>query len=228
MKDLLKIRTRRKVMPDFAVYNVCKRIRIGRTLQTVDRKGRRSKKNLRHLTICFHQFLLLVVTYQYQEPMNELPNDIADIVDVLRHLHWIHTRLSSRSLLMEGASNDMQDLLESTNMDFLSHKISAKMLRQLSDPVALCGGVIPDWCFAVARDASFLMSFETRRILFQSTSLGVPRALHSLQRRTNMNGGGNTSHLSSRPHREEARVGRLQRQKVRVHRHRYLSLPSRL
>lgn len=155
-------------------------------------------------------------------PLNELPSDIGDIIGILRHMNWIYRRMSAQNLMAEGVTSDLVGLKESTNVEFLSHKISAKMVRQLSDPVALCGGVIPEWCFALARDASFLMPFETRRILFQSTSLGVPRALHSLQTRTDMSGAGNAAHRSSRPHREEAQVGRLQRQKVRVHRHRIL------
>lgn len=155
-------------------------------------------------------------------PLSGLPTNVAEIVDVLRHLYWIYSRLSDRNLRLEGAPIDALGLVESCNVEFQSHKLSAKMLRQLSDPLAISGGVIPDWCFGVAREASFLIPFETRRILFQSTSLGVVRALHALQTRTDISGLASTAHRSSRSHREEARVGRLQRQKVRVHRHRIL------
>lgn len=154
--------------------------------------------------------------------LGDLQFDVFSTLDVLRHLHWIYSKVNDRTLRLEGAPNDMPGLLESSKIQFLSHKLSAKMLRQLSDPLALCGGVIPEWCFSLSRDASFLIPFETRRILFQSSSLGVPRALHSLQTRTDISGVGNTAHRSSRSHREEARVGRLQRQKVRVHRQRIL------
>ena len=43
-----------------------------------------------------------------------------------------------------------------------------------------------------------------------------------------MNGGPSNAHRSSGPHREEARVGRLHRQKVRVHRHRILESANKV
>lgn len=176
-----------------------------------------SDEVLKHLTLACRD-----VPVPRQVSLAELPTSVAEITDVLRHLHWIFTRIGERILRLEGAPIDVTGLLESGEIEFLSHKLSAKVLRQLSDPLALSGGLVPDWCFALARDAPFLMPFETRRILFQSTSLGVARALHCLQTRTDISGVASSANRSPRSHREEARVSRLQRQKVRVHRQRIL------
>ncbi|KAK1862689.1 hypothetical protein I4F81_005257 [Pyropia yezoensis] len=110
---------------------------------------------------------------------------------------------------------------------YASARLDAKLMRQLSDPLALCGETIPAWCNVLARDSPFILSFETRRELFYSTALGVTRALHRLQTRadsqsasgTGSSGGGGTSYRGSI---SEARIGRIQRQKVRIRRSRLL------
>ncbi|CAN8065178.1 unnamed protein product [Agarophyton chilense] len=152
---------------------------------------------------------------------------ISSVIAVLKHLHWISEKLGTNleAVTTDKSSKDHSSglplLLEDSEVQFVSHKLTAKVTRQLSDPIALCGGIVPVWCFTVAREASFLVPFDTRRTLFQSTSLGVSRALHLLQMRNEISGV--TTHRSSRHHREsETRIGRIQRQKVRIHRDRIL------
>lgn len=151
-----------------------------------------------------------------------LPESVAAVINVIKMLHRVHKKLSDRVLLKQSTPVVFQGLVEHSATEFVSHKLNAKILRQLSDPLALCGGIIPNWCVSVVREAGFLVPFESRRIFFQSTSLGVSRALHLLQTRTEMAGIASSSHRS-RSHREsDARIGRIQRQKVRVHRNRIL------
>lgn len=156
---------------------------------------------------------------------------IASVVAVLKHLFWILEKLNGRMVTANSKSFASQQaveddglplLLEEPEVQFVSHKLTAKLIRQLSDPLALCGEMIPTWCFTIAREASFLLPFDTRRILFQSTSLGVSRALHLLQARVAMTGV--TTHRSTRHHHRETetRIGRITRQKVRIHRDRIL------
>ena len=94
---------------------------------------------------------------------------------------------------------------------FVSAKLAGKMVRQLGDTLSLCSGSLPAWCVALARTCPFLFPFETRQQLFYCTTFGLARALHRLHGQTNHNGG-----------RQDLRVGRLQRQKVRVSRERVL------
>lgn len=155
-------------------------------------------------------------------PRSDIQPSISATIDVLKQLHWIYYKMSENVLRLEGVPSNIKGLVEESSIEFVSHKLSAKLIRQLSDPLALCGGVVPNWCFWLAREATFLIPFETRRVLFQSTSLGVSRALHLLQTRTEIAGASSSSHRSSRSHRDEARIGRIQRQKVRVHRNRIL------
>lgn len=155
--------------------------------------------------------------------ISDLPSSVACLIEVLRQLHWIYVRMSDRVVSKNGLYFINEGLREDTNVQFHSDKLNAKLVRQLSDPLVICGGVVPNWCFSLSRGATFLIPFETRRILFQSTSLGVARALHLLQSRAESSGVSATSHRGSRGHRDhETRIGRIQRQKVRLHRNRIL------
>lgn len=163
-----------------------------------------------------------VIPVLRSSPSLNLPKEICAVVDVLRRLHWIYQGSKSQHGVLEGTGFPFSKLVLPSDIQFVSHKLSAKMVRQLSDPLALSGGTTPGWCFELSRNASFLIPFEVRRILFQSSTLGVSRALQLLQTRHDMSGVGGSSHRQPRAHREEARVSRLHRQKVRVHRQRIL------
>ena len=94
---------------------------------------------------------------------------------------------------------------------FVSAKLAGKLTRQLGDTLSLCSGSLPAWCVALARTCPFLFPFETRQQLFYCTTFGLARALHRMHGQTETGGGG-----------QDLRVGRLQRQKVRVSRERIL------
>lgn len=163
-----------------------------------------------------------IVSLPQKEDMSDLPKEISSVVDVLKHLHWMYEMVRNCPIVLKDNGTSISELNISGPIQFMSHKVSGKLLRQLSDPLALAGGVIPSWCFELARVAPFLIPFDVRRILFQSSSFSVSRVLHLLQTRNDMSGVGNSANRQSRSHRDEARVSRLHRQKVRVHRHRIL------
>ena len=96
---------------------------------------------------------------------------------------------------------------------FLNRKLNAKLLRQLQDPLALCSRSFPSWCAQLTLHCPFLFSFESRRLLLSSTEFGLARALQRLQAHTNEGsaGGGSSAERS-----EQARLGRLPRQKLRI------------
>lgn len=159
---------------------------------------------------------------------DSLPDPVRNITCLLKHLHWMH------SVMRVSSSSDVSGCLQvELAVAFMSEKINAKMRRQLSDPLALCGGVIPEWTHILASETSFLVPFETRVMLFQSTALGVPRALHMLQLRSDSSsagadGGRGMGHRASSLRESEARMSRIQRQKVRIHRSRVLESAMRV
>ncbi len=161
--------------------------------------------------------------------LEELPADAGKYVALLSYLKWVQEHSDPRST--DGAQAISLSAECGSDMDFLSHKITAKVKRQVSDPLALCGSAVPRWCFSIARQAPFLMPFETRRVCFSSTALGVARALHLLQARedmSNTNSGVTTSSQRSMRRDSDTRIGRIQRNKVRIHRNRMLESAIRV
>lgn len=113
-------------------------------------------------------------------------------------------------------------LLEGLGLEelFVNSKIATKVRRQLGDAVSLCAGSLPTWCTHLAEDCPFLMPFEYRLQVFTGTALGIARALHALQQTLEP-----TSPDSQGDH---FRVGRIQRQKVRVSRQEALKCAERV
>lgn len=104
--------------------------------------------------------------------------------------------------------------------EFVNSKMTPKLTRQIQDVLALCSGSLPSWCYQLTKACPFLFPFEARRQYFYSTAFGLSRALHRLQQQP----GDNNNTAVER----EVRVGRLQRQKVRVSRNRILDSAAKV
>ncbi|KAJ3411244.1 Ubiquitin fusion degradation protein 4 [Chytridiales sp. JEL 0842] len=102
---------------------------------------------------------------------------------------------------------------------FVNNKLTAKLNRQLDEPLIVASNVLPTWCSSIAREFSFLVPFETRLLFLQSTSFGFSRSLGRWQQQLNSNGrnGGQGRASDASP-----QLGRLQRQKVRIGRSRII------
>ncbi|PPD87889.1 hypothetical protein GOBAR_DD15161 [Gossypium barbadense] len=105
--------------------------------------------------------------------------------------------------------------------EFINGKLTPKLARQIQDVLALCSGSLPSWCYQLTKACPFLFPFETRRQYFYSTAFGLSRALYRLQQHQGADGHGSTNE-------REVRVGRLQRQKVRVSRNRILDSAAKV
>eukprot|EP00929_Paragymnodinium_shiwhaense_P048171 TRINITY_DN24397_c0_g1_i1.p1 TRINITY_DN24397_c0_g1~~TRINITY_DN24397_c0_g1_i1.p1 ORF type:complete len:2192 (+),score=550.41 TRINITY_DN24397_c0_g1_i1:129-6704(+) len=104
--------------------------------------------------------------------------------------------------------------------DFQCHSLTSKLLRQLSDPLAICTGSIPAWCARLPSACRFLFPYSARRVLHQSCGLGLSRALHHVQQRVLAQ----SSHGQDAQRRLEGEVAvaNIPRQKVRISRQRIL------
>lgn len=103
---------------------------------------------------------------------------------------------------------------------FHCSSLTAMLLQQLSDPLAVCTGSVPPWFTKLAGACQFLFPQSARRILHHSCNLGLGRALQHLQQRA----------LAQHAHSPEAlrrlesevTVASIPRQKVRISRQRIL------
>jgi E3 ubiquitin-protein ligase TRIP12 len=102
--------------------------------------------------------------------------------------------------------------------EFINSKLGNKLAQQLKDVLSICGGGIPAWCHQLVVSCKFLFPFEVRRRYFYSTAFGLGRALQHMHQQQAAEGVGGALERDGR----ELRIGRLQRQKVRVSRRRIL------
>lgn len=101
---------------------------------------------------------------------------------------------------------------------FVNTKLTAKLNRQLEEPLIVASACLPSWSEDLARLYPFLFPFETRHLFLQSTSFGYSRSM------TRWQNSQSTGDLRQDRHRDDSRpfLGRLQRQKVRISRVRIL------
>ncbi|RDX75296.1 E3 ubiquitin-protein ligase UPL3, partial [Mucuna pruriens] len=155
--------------------------------------------------------------------------NILALLRVLEGLNQLAPRLRAQMLsdrFAEGKILDLDEVGVTTGArvqmeEFVSGKLTPKLARQIQDALALCSGSLPLWCYQLTKACPFLFPFETRRQYFYSTAFGLSRALHRLQQQQGADGHGSTAE-------REVRVGRLQRQKVRVSRNRVLDSAAKV
>ncbi|KAL5000105.1 hypothetical protein BDV10DRAFT_183699 [Aspergillus recurvatus] len=154
-----------------------------------------------------------------QDNSNGMPTSLnqdhttASILRLLRVLHGMNTTLDD--ILAE--TKDLIALKPEPLAQFINTKLTAKLNRQLEEPLIVASSCLPDWSEDLARSFAFLFPFETRHLFLQSTAFGYSRAM---MRWNNSQTGDDNRH----DHRREDRpmLGRLQRQKVRISRSRIL------
>lgn len=137
----------------------------------------------------------------------------ASILSLLRVLHGMNTTLDD--ILAE--TKDLIAVKPESLAQFINTKLTAKLNRQLEEPLIVASSCLPDWSEDLARSFAFLFPFETRHLFLQSTAFGYSRAM---MRWNNSQPGDDGRH----DHRRDDRpmLGRLQRQKVRISRSRIL------
>ncbi|KAI9280212.1 hypothetical protein BC943DRAFT_283384 [Umbelopsis sp. AD052] len=99
--------------------------------------------------------------------------------------------------------------------DFHNRKLTAKLNRQLDEPLIVASSCLPEWCYDLAKGFPFLFPFETRYLFLQSTSFGYSRSMNRWM---------NQQARSQDTRRDENQpfLGRIDRQKVRISRSRML------
>ncbi|KAI0079345.1 HECT-domain-containing protein [Panus rudis PR-1116 ss-1] len=95
---------------------------------------------------------------------------------------------------------------------FVNNKLTAKLTRQLEEPMIVASSCLPDWALDLPQHFPFLFPFATRYNFLQSTSFGYARLILKWQSQQSR------GQDSSRRDDGVGFLGRLQRQKVRISR----------
>lgn len=132
----------------------------------------------------------------------------ASILRLLKKLHDLNANIDD--LLVENKET-LKVNVEPLSQ-FVNTKLTAKLNRQLEEPLIVASNCLPNWSEDLARLYPFLFPFETRHLFLQSTSFGYARSMSRWQN-------AQSQEESRRDRRDERPIlGRLQRQKVRISR----------
>ncbi|KAK4698568.1 E3 ubiquitin-protein ligase TRIP12, partial [Phenoliferia sp. Uapishka_3] len=130
---------------------------------------------------------------------------------ILQLLWVLHTINSDYGDVRDGSVTTPAGLGEGA---FVNNKLTAKLNRQLEEPMIVASACLPDWALDLPRCFPFLFPFDTRYTFLQSTAFGYARLMQKWV--------GQAKADSSRRDDNLGFLGRLQRQKVRISRDRML------
>jgi E3 ubiquitin-protein ligase TRIP12 len=136
----------------------------------------------------------------------------ASILRLLKTLHDLNANIDD--VIVEN--KETLKLNAEPLSQFVNTKLTAKLNRQLEEPLIVASNCLPSWSEDLARLYPFLFPFETRHLFLQSTSFGYARSMARWQNAQSQD--------ESRRDRRDERpfLGRLQRQKVRISRSKIL------
>ncbi|KAI0450941.1 HECT-domain-containing protein [Xylaria acuta] len=150
--------------------------------------------------------------------VNGVPASLANhptTASILRLLDILHDLNANIDDIMVENKNNLRLNVEPLSQ-FVNTKLTAKLNRQLEEPLIVASNCLPSWSEDLARLYPFLFPFETRHLFLQSTSFGYARSMSRWQN-------AQQEDTSRRDRRDERPfLGRLQRQKVRISRSKIL------
>ncbi|KAF5018645.1 hypothetical protein F66182_9368 [Fusarium sp. NRRL 66182] len=135
---------------------------------------------------------------------------------ILRLLNILHDLNSNIEDVLVEQKNNIIGINVEPLSQFVNTKLTAKLNRQLEEPLIVASNCLPSWAEDLARLYPFLFPFETRHLFLQSTSFGYARSMARWQ--NTQSGEDNRRDRNN----ERPFLGRLQRQKVRISRQKIL------
>ncbi|XP_033103063.1 E3 ubiquitin-protein ligase HECTD1-like isoform X1 [Anneissia japonica] len=137
---------------------------------------------------------------------------VDEVLHLLRILYALATDVSETGKI-EGADNHQFSV---SVEEFVSKKITTKLVQQVQDPLVLSSSALPSWCEKLTNRCPMLFPFDTRQLYFTCTAFGVSRAIAWLQQKRDENVERVRPLSSRRDDQHEFRVGRLKHERVKV------------
>ena len=102
------------------------------------------------------------------------------------------------------------------SQEFLSKKITNKLVTQIQDPLVLSAASLPSWLEELSLNSPFLFPFETRQLYFHCTAFGSSRSIVWLQQQRDLEQRGRTGSGLRGPEHQEFTIGRIKHERVKV------------
>ena len=154
---------------------------------------------------------------------NDISSDLPDSLNknlatsaILRLLNILHALNANIDDVLAEKEVGLKLQAEPVSQ-FVNTKLTAKLNRQLEEPLIVASHCLPGWSEDLARYYPFLFPFETRHLFLRSTSFGYSRSVARWQSARSA-----TESRQDRHRDDRSFLGRLQRQKVRISRGRIL------
>jgi E3 ubiquitin-protein ligase TRIP12 len=139
-----------------------------------------------------------------ENPVSSGADTTASILKLLKLLHSLCVRWDE---ILEDTQTVERLRKPDLVSQFVNTKLTAKLNRQLEEPLLIASNCLPTWAQDLARHYPFLFPFETRYLFVQSTSFGYSRCMNRwVPQRSN----------NSRSDRRELPLGRQQRSKLKL------------
>ncbi|GMM53598.1 putative ubiquitin-protein ligase [Maudiozyma humilis] len=100
--------------------------------------------------------------YDSTQPKEQDKSSAGDVMQILKFLHA-----------------NMEN-----NEIFINSKLSAKLSKQLDEPLIIASGALPQWTMNLTKEFSFLFPFETRVFFLQCVSYGYGRLIQIWKNKT--------------------------------------------
>ncbi|XP_053207496.1 E3 ubiquitin-protein ligase HECTD1-like isoform X2 [Panonychus citri] len=149
-------------------------------------------------------------------PDNSLGSSVDAVLQLLHLLHCV-SRDSKDNIKLYGDILSVNSYgFNLPNEEFISKKITNKLVQQIQDPLVLGSGSQPDWCDNLMYSYPMLFPFETRKIYFNCTAFGTSRSIVWLQNQRDSVLDRSRGPSPRREDIHEFRIGRLRHERVKV------------
>lgn len=168
------------------------------------------------------KFALAQTESLFSTSIVELPASISEDASYARILQLLRVLYDLNSEWRADTMHHLTDASVSKGLNeasFVNNKLTAKLNRQLEEPMIVASNCMPGWSLDLPRCFPFLFPFEVRYAFLQSTSFGYHRLINKWQNQQSRNQDSSASLSGNARHDDSlALLGRLTRQKVRISR----------
>lgn len=157
-----------------------------------------------------------MISYNFQRNDDEIEHYDITTINILNLLKILFEINSYNKVVLPDAENSNNSI---SNESFTNYKLTAKLNRQLEEPLVVASGTLPGWSIHLTKLYPFVFPLDTRIFFLQSTSFGYSRLIHHWQIRTNQEyAENNASSSNDNAMNQRPQLGRPTRQKVRLSR----------
>lgn len=210
---------------DSSVYTVCYREVKEEMLDALDRTLPINKAPIRTIRTTNNTEVEEVLNVG--ELTDQSVRSLSDVLVLLKLLYSQAAQCNEQEQLNGLASlpddDEDEQSFDLLREEYISKKITNKLIQQIQDPLVLTSASLPDWCECLMYRYPMLFPFEIRSMYFQSTAFGTSRSIVWLQNQRDLVLERQHGPSPRREDPHEFRLGRLLHERVKVPRHGLLS-----